>query len=523
MSLPASLTPAKLLFFVTGLTGSFLVSLSTQFASANIADIQAGLHSTADEASWILTVYTMSTLAGVLTAGVLIKTFGVRRYLIGSATSFALIALICAFAPPLDAVIALRAVQGFAAGGFGPAGFIAVFTVMTGSLLPVGVILLALVLVFPTTLGPVISGYVENGLGWPALFLIQASIGIAIAISAHLFAPRQSTDWSALKTDWMAVTLLSVAVGSATLVISQGTRRFWFENDMIVMFTALGVGALAGFVFMARFSPLAIVNPRLLLTRKFGIPVSLYFVFRVGLVVTSYLVPQFLIVVQGYRPLQVSGLMLWATIPQLLALPLVWWLMHRVDARTTMALGLLLGALGAALAADGTALVAGPQFHLTLMLFAVGQFLFLAPSLMIGTGVLTPPDLPTASVAFNVATTGGATLGSGLFTSFVTEREKFHSNVLTEGITLYNPFDNDRIAALANVFAGRISDDTLTIAQAAAALASGVRQQAWVLSFNDAFLVVAALLGIGAFATVAIGRSPALNSPQSTKQVRTTP
>src|SRR5688572_15011922 len=108
MSLPASLTPAKLLFFVTGLTGSFLVSLSTQFASANIADIQAGLHSTADEASWILTVYTMSTLAGVLTAGVLIKTFGVRRYLIGSATSFALIALICAFAPPLDAVIALR-------------------------------------------------------------------------------------------------------------------------------------------------------------------------------------------------------------------------------------------------------------------------------------------------------------------------------------------------------------------------------------------------------------------------------
>ena len=42
MSLPASLTPAKLLFFVTGLTGSFLVSLSTQFASVNIADIQAG-------------------------------------------------------------------------------------------------------------------------------------------------------------------------------------------------------------------------------------------------------------------------------------------------------------------------------------------------------------------------------------------------------------------------------------------------------------------------------------------------
>jgi DHA2 family multidrug resistance protein len=515
MSLPASLTPAKLLFFATGLTGSFLVSLSTQFASANIADIQAGVHSSADEASWILTVYTMATLAGVLTAGVLIKALGVRRYLIGSATTFALVALGCAFAPPLDAMIVLRAIQGFAAGGFGPAGFIAVFTVMTGSMRPVGVILLALVLVFPTTLGPVIAGFVENGFGWQALFLIQAAIGVVIAINAHVFAPRQGTDWSALKTDWMAVTLLSVAVASAMLVVNQGTRRFWFENEMIVWFTALSIGAWAGFAFLARFSPLAIVNPRLLLTRKFGIPVSLYLIFRIGLVVTSYLVPQFLALVQGYRPLEVSELMLWATIPQLLALPLVWWLMHRLDARTVMALGLLLAALGAALVADGTALVAAQQFHLTLTLFAAGQLLFLAPALMIGTGVLTPPDLPTASVAFNVATTGGATLGSGLFTNFVTEREKFHSNVLAEGITLYNPFDSDHVAALANVFAGRITDDALTTAQATAALASGVRQQAWVLSFNDAFLAVAALLAISALATIAIGRSPALKQTQA--------
>jgi MFS transporter, DHA2 family, multidrug resistance protein len=518
MSLPTSLPPAKLLFFATGLTGSFLVSLSTQFASVNIADIQAGVHSSADEASWILTVYTMATMAGVLTAGILIKAFGVRRYLIGSATTFALVALVCALAPPLDTMIILRAIQGFAAGGFGPAGFIAVFTVMTGQLRPVGVILLALVLVFPTTLGPVISGYVENGFGWQALFLIQAAIGVVIAISANFFAPRQGTDWSALNTDWMAVILLSVAVASAMLVVNQGTRRFWFENEIIVVFTALGIGAFAGFAFLARFSPLAILNPRLLLTRKFGIPVSLYFIFRVGLVVIAYLVPQFLALVQGYRPVEVSELMLWATIPQLLALPLVWWLMHRVEARTMMALGLLLAALGAALVADGTALAAAPQFHFTLTLFAVGQFLFLAPSLMIGTSILTPPDLPTASVAFNVATTGGATLGTGLFTNFVTEREKFHSNVLTEGVSLYNPLDSDRLAALANVFAGRITDDALTTAQAAAALASGVRQQAWVLSFNDAFLVVAALLAVSSFVTIAIGRSPALKQIQ---QVRT--
>lgn len=301
-----------------------------------------------------------------------------------------------------------------------------------------------------------------------------------------------------------------MGVATLILVLNQGTRRFWFESDMIVWCTAACIGAWAGFAFLARFSPVAIIAPRLLLMRKFGVSIGLNLAFRIALVVTAYLVPQFLAVVHGYRPLEVAKLMLWAAIPQVLVLPLAWRLMHLVDTRAVMALGLVLCAAGTALAIDATALDAAEQFRLMLVLFAVGQVLFLAPALVIGSSALKFPDLPTASVFFNLTTLGGTTLGVGLVSHFATEREKFHSNVITENVSLYDAFDSARLARIAEALAGRLADDAGATAQAIALLANAARREAWVLSFADAFLVVAALLLVSAIGALAIGRSPPL-------------
>jgi DHA2 family multidrug resistance protein len=515
VTVPSPFAPEQVRFLAVGMAGSLLVSLSAQFPAANIADLQAGIFATPDEASWILTVYTMASLVGVVTSGLFIRALSIGRYMVASALVFAATALACAAGPDLGVMIGLRAVQGFAAGGFGPAAFVAAFMVASpgGPRLPFVVTLLAFVLLIPGTLGPIISGFVEDSLGWQALFLVQTAIGAALAFAARAYVPHKKPDWSGLKTDWMAVILLSVAVATLILVLSQGTRRFWFESDMIVWCTATCVGAWAGFAFLARFSPVPIIAPRLLLMRRFGISIGLNFAFRAGLVVTVYLVPQFLAVAQGYRPLEIANLMLWAAVPQVFGLPLAWRLMHFVDMRAVMALGLVLCGAATALVVQTTALFAADQFRLTLALFAVGQMLFLAPALVVGSSGLTLPDLPTASVFFNLTTLGGTTMGVGLVSHFATEREKFHSSVITENVSLYDALDSDRVARLAAALADRLADDAGTTAQAIALLAGTARREAWVLSFGDAFLVVAAMLLVSALGVVAIGRSPPLRRP----------
>jgi DHA2 family multidrug resistance protein len=101
-------------------------------------------------------------------------------------------------------------------------------------------------------------------------------------------------------------------------------------------------------------------------------------------------------------------------------------------------------------------------------------------------------------------------MGVGLVSHFVTEREKFHSNVITENVSLYDALDADRVARLAEALASRLADEAAAAAQAIALLAGTARREAWVLSFADAFLVVAAVLLVSAIGVVAIGRSPPL-------------
>jgi MFS transporter, DHA2 family, multidrug resistance protein len=513
MSTEASpLTSEQIRFLSVGMAGSLLVSLSAQLPSTNIADLQGALFATPDEASWVLTVYAMASLVGVVTSGLFIRALSIGRYMVASAVVFATAALACATGPELGVAIWLRAIQGFAAGGFGPAAFVAAFMVAGpgGPRLPSVVSVLALVLLVPGTLGPVISGFVEDGLGWQALFLVQASIGAALAVAARIWVPHKDSDWSALKADWAGVILLSVAVATLILVFNQGTRQFWFESEMIVWSTAACIGAAAGFGFLARFSPLPIISPKLLLTQKFGIPIGLNLAFRVALVVTAYLVPQFLAVVHGYRPLEVAKLMLWAAVAQLLVFPLAWRLMHLVDTRVVMALGLMLCAAGTTLAINVTNLSGAEQFRLTLVLFAVGQVLFLAPALVIGASGLKFADLPTASVFFNLTTLGGTTIGVGLASHLVAEREKFHSNVLTESVSLYDALDAYRVAGLAEALTSRAADGAGATAQALALVTASARREAWVLSFADAFFVVAVVLVVAAVGVVAIGRSQPL-------------
>jgi MFS transporter, DHA2 family, multidrug resistance protein len=504
------LTSGQKLLVTTGLTGSFLVNLSAQFVTTNIADLQGGIGATPDEASWISTVYTMASFAGIIASGPLIKTFGLRRYLIANALLFSLAALACLLIAKLDAIIAFRFIQGLAAGAFGPVAFISVFMVMSGRRLPLGLTLLGFVLLCPGTLGPTMAGYIEDSFGWRSFFFIQLLIGAALVTAAICVLPKQPVSWSGLSTDWMAILMLSAALGFLVVVLSQGTRRFWFDNDMIVWCTAACVSAWAGFIFLCRFSPLPIIAPRLLLARSFGIPIALNLVFRAGFVVTGYLVPLFLGTIQGYRPLQVAGLLGWAVIAQLAILPVVWTLLQRFDGRLVMGFGLLLCGIGTALGIAGTGSSSGEQFQAMVIVFAVGQLFFLVPDLLIGVRSLTPPDLPTASLAFNMTTLGGTTLGTALVSHLVTEREKFHSNILTENLSLYDPAVSDRIAGIAASLGSRFVDDAAATARAVSLVGLNARKEAWVLAFNDGFLAVAVILTISAAGVLAIGKSPAL-------------
>ncbi|HJW45751.1 MAG TPA: MFS transporter [Lysobacter sp.] len=513
---PASATRTWPIVFIA-LAGSFVASASAQFASTNLADIQGGVGASADEASWATTVYTAATFFAFVASPPLARTFGLRRFFLASAAIFGASAWLCALATSLPPLLVLRALQGLAGGTLGPIAFVAIFRTWNGTRLPLGLALLGFSLLVSVNAGPALSGPIEAAFGWRALFLAPMLAAAALVLAGLRWLPASPLNLADVRTDWIAATLLAVATSSMVVVVAQGTRQFWFESELIAWATSVSIGAWIGFVIAHRRSPLRVINARALLDRRFGIPITLNLIFRATFAATVYLIPLLLSLTQSYRPLQTSHATWWLLLPQIASFPLAWRLMHRLDGRWVMGLGLLASSAGLGLASLATSQTAAPQLHLSLVLLGVGQMLFLVPTLVAGAGSLKPEDGPTATIAFNMTTVGGTALGVGLLSDFATEREKFHSNVLVDHVSWLNPLQADRLSALTNRFADRIGDDSLATARALAQVTAAVRREAWVLAINDAFAILAIVLVLATLGTTLLGRSPPLARSRSGK------
>jgi DHA2 family multidrug resistance protein len=507
-----------LLLLGAALAASLLINLSGQFVGTNLADIQGGIGASADEASWLSTAYTMAQFGGLIMASPVLATFGLRRSMTAGALLFAATALACAAAPPLPLMIGLRALQGFAAGAFGPLAFVATFTTSRGARLPFALAVLALVLLLPASFGPVASAIVEDSLGWEGLFLVQAMIGVAIASAALLVMPRSPISWSALHRDWIGLLLLGTASAATMLVLGQGTRLYWLDSSIVTWSIIVAIAAWSGFTVSLLRSPLPVMDLALLAKRGFVVTITLNLVFRVGFAGLAFLVPQFLAMVQGYRPIELAELFLWAGIPQVLMFPVTWWLLQRIDGRLIAASGLVLFGLGLILASGSTSADAADQFRLVLALGGAGQVLVLVPNLVAGGSSLTAAEGPTASLMFNGTTVGGVNLGVALAAELVTERQKFHFGAIVESATAFGP-KLDQIEALAARFTASGGDEVLPGTRAILTLAASVRREAWVLSFDDAFLLLGGMLVGAAVGPFLLNRQPAPGS-SSTQERR---
>jgi hypothetical protein len=92
----------------------------------------------------------------------------------------------------------------------------------------------------------------------------------------------------------------------------------------------------------------------------------------------------------------------------------------------------------------------------------------------------------------------GSLFGSAMLGTFVTIREKFHSNVLVEHILLQDPLVAQRVSQLSAGYGKVITDQTLLNAEGLALLSQQVTREAYTLAYNDTFLAicVASLLGL---------------------------
>ncbi len=165
---------------------SMVSSLAVDMSLPALPAIAAGFETSAARAQLTIGVYLLGYAAGQLFYGPLSDRYGRRPILLIGLTLYTLGGFLCAFAPTIDTMIALRLLQGF--GG-------AVGVVVTraaardhfgGRELAQMMSSITAVQAFGPLLAPVIGGVLATHFHWQAIFLVQGTFSAAMLFATWL-------------------------------------------------------------------------------------------------------------------------------------------------------------------------------------------------------------------------------------------------------------------------------------------------------------------------------------------------
>ena len=245
------------------------------------------------------------------------------------------------------------------------------------------------------------------------------------------------------------------------------------------------------------------MNLRLLVRRNFGFGILANFLLGVALYGSVFILPVYLSRIQGYNAEQIGMVLAWTGLPQLFLIPLVPQLMKRFDARLIIGVGFVLFATSNFMNIYMTTNYAADQLFWPNIVRAIGQALVFAPLSAVATAGIEAENAGSASGLFNMMRNLGGAVGIAMLQTFLTKREQYHSNVLTQSVSLLEQATRTRIEQLTQYFMNHgVADHAEATHRALVAIGRIVQKQAYILAFSDTFYLLGVALIVALMAAL---------------------
>lgn len=477
------------------LLGCFMAVLDIIVTNASLKEIAGTLAASQDEISWVPTAYLVAEIVVIPLTAWLSSVFSLRNYLLVNSILFVIFSVCCGQAHSLSMMILFRALQGFTGGVLIPLSFTVILTYLPPSKHPVGLALFSVTAVFAPAVGPLVGGFLTENYGWPYIFYLNVVPGLLLIAAGWYALHKEEMHISSLwRGDWWGIVTMAVGLASFEIVLDDGNRKDWFGDPMIVKLAWIAAISLTAFVIIELRSKDPLVELRLFARRNFALGSVVNVALGCGLYGFVYILPFYLGSVQGYNSLEIGETIVWMGVPQLLVIPLIPRLMKVIDPRYIIALGIMLFG-GATLLTTHLSLdFSGQQFHIPLIIRALGQPMIMVPISAIATEGMAPGrESGAASALFNMMRNIGGSVGIAALSTLVSVRERFHSFRIGESVSLYSQATQQRLAQSAGFFTSQSSEGSSQM-RALVALGGTVRRQALVMAFSDTFLVLSIVL-----------------------------
>lgn len=490
--------------------GYFMAVLDIQIVAASLSQIQAGIGASADQISWVQTIYLLAEVVIIPLTAYLTRMFGTRPVYVVAAGAFIVTSVLVGLTTSVEAMIVMRAFQGLAAGAMIPSVFATAMTAFPPDKRVTANVIVGLIVTLAPTIGPTLGGHLTDALGWRWLFFINVPAGLLVIFLVGRYADFDKGDRSLGKgVDWWGVGLMTVFLLSMQFVIEEGAKEGWFDEPLILWLSVLAGLTGAAFIWRQLTYRQPIVSLQPFRDRNFTLGMVMNFVAGASLFGGTFILPLFLGQIRQYSAAEVGTTMLISGLVMFVSAPLAGRLVRAMDARIPMVIGFGLAAYGVGLGSHVTADWGFWEFAGLQAWRGMGVMMAMIAAQQMSVSTLPPSMMKDASALVNLIRNIGGAVGLAVLTTVLSHQTAVHYGDLTAGMSLGDLHAQTLLEGLSSMMQARGGVDAEGAARKA--LAGLLNREAAVLAFGDAFFVLAA--GCAAAAVLALFAAPARAPP----------
>ena len=470
---------------------TFMEVMDTSIANVALPHIAGGLSAGQDESTWVLTSYLVANAAVLPISAWLADRFGRKRFYMSCVTLFTISSFLCGLAPSLGLLVFFRVLQGAGGGGLGPSEQAILADTLPPEKRGMAFAVYGMAVVLAPAIGPTLGGWITDHYSWRWIFYVNVPFGLLSLWLTHIMVTdppwlkRAQKEAKKNGVDFPGLLLIATSLGTLQVVLDKGQRDDWFASPLITSFTIISALAMAAFLYWDWHYKHPIVNLHLFKNRSYAVSNVLMFLLGSVLLGTTVLVPQFLQAVLGYTAQKAGEVLTPGGFALLMLLPLVGFLVGKLDARWLIAFGFLLSGLTLIQLSH---LSSGIDFH-TAMWWRIDQtaciaFLFVPINTISYIGVPVEQN-NQVSAMINLMRNIGSSVGISVFATMLERRQQVHQTFLTAHIHAGNMVYQNYVNNLANRLAAAGSNLAQAKVQALGYVNQTVQQQSAVLAYID--------------------------------------
>ncbi len=412
-SLPLVLPRGSNAVLVLVCLAQFMVILDVSIVNVALPSIRSGLGFSTTGLQWVVNAYTITFGGFLMLGGRAADLLGRRRVFLAGTALFSLASLLCALASSRGLLLSARALQGLGGAVISPASLsIITTTFKEGAARNRALGVWGAMAGLGGACGVLLGGLLTQGLGWPAIFLINVPVGIAVIIAGRRIVPESRREDMDRHFDVAGATLVTAGLVVAVYGIVRAESLGWGAPGVLGPI-ALAVLLLALFALVeGRFAraplmPLSIFRMPQLRAANLVIALLYSAVFAMWFFLTLYMqqVLHYSAIRAGlsFLPMTLSIVATSSLAPRLVA---------RFGVRPVLAAGMLSAATGLALLSG---VRPGGSYLATVLpggvLGAAGLGLSLVPATIAAVQGVTSAQSGLASGLLNTSRLAGGALG----------------------------------------------------------------------------------------------------------------